>query len=76
MKAAVRIIRRLYNHISDLISKFPKATAVFNCTGFGARHLGRVEDKRVYPTKVCLPPKVSKGKKVGVRGNERTITRC
>jgi hypothetical protein len=58
IKAGVRIIRRSYNHIGDLISEFPKATAVFNCTGLGARHLGGVEDERVHPTKVCLPPEV------------------
>lgn len=30
---------------------FPHATAVFNCTGLGARLLGGVADELVYPTK-------------------------
>lgn len=53
IKAGVRIIRRSYDHIDDLVSDFPNATAVFNCTGLGARHLGGVKDERVHPTKVC-----------------------
>ncbi|KAI5298093.1 hypothetical protein KEM55_003820 [Ascosphaera atra] len=40
-----------YAHIEALFADFPETTAVFNCTGLGARHLGGVEDKAMYPTK-------------------------
>jgi len=48
----VRIIRRSYDHIDDLMFDFPNATTVFNCTGLGARNLGGVRDEKVHPTKV------------------------
>jgi hypothetical protein len=43
-----------------MMSDFPKATAVFNCTGLGARSLGGVKDEKVFPTKVYSPRKVNK----------------
>lgn len=49
----MNIIRRSYRHLNDLISDFPGVTAVFNCTGLGARHLGGVKDENVHPKKVC-----------------------
>ena len=54
IKAGVRIIRRSYDHINDLMSDFPNNIAVFNCTGLGARNLGGVKDEKVHPTKVCM----------------------
>ena len=50
-KTKVVFIRRQYKHINDLMHDFPRATVFFNCTGLGARHLGGVEDEKVYPTK-------------------------
>lgn len=52
IRRGVRFIRRSYDHIDDLISDFSGTTAVFNCTGLGARTLGGVEDKNLHPTKV------------------------
>jgi glycine/D-amino acid oxidase-like deaminating enzyme len=34
-----------------LTSDFPDASAVFNCTGLGARDLGGVNDENMHPTK-------------------------
>ncbi|KAH8703488.1 putative D-amino acid oxidase [Talaromyces proteolyticus] len=46
IKAGVRILRRSYKHIDDVMSDFPHASAVFNCTGLGARTLGGVQDEK------------------------------
>ncbi|KIV92712.1 hypothetical protein PV10_03984 [Exophiala mesophila] len=43
--------RKPYTHIDSVLDDFPQATAVFNCTGLGARLLGGVADELVYPTK-------------------------
>lgn len=51
LQTDVVFARRAYKHIDTLMSDYPAATAFFNCTGLGARHLGGVEDHAVYPTK-------------------------
>ncbi|KAJ9361527.1 hypothetical protein DTO027B9_688 [Paecilomyces variotii] len=51
LKNGVQFIKRAYNHIDHVFDDFPDAAAVFNCTGLGARTLGGVEDKNVYPAK-------------------------
>lgn len=58
IKRGVKVVRRSYGHVDSLMSDFPNTTAIFNCTGLGARHLGGVEDTKVHPTKASkiLPP--------------------
>ncbi|KAE8552664.1 hypothetical protein EYB25_004043 [Talaromyces marneffei] len=51
IKRGVKVVRRSYGHVDSLMSDFPNTTAIFNCTGLGARHLGGVEDTKVHPTK-------------------------
>lgn len=55
LKNGVQFIKRAYSHIDHVFDDFPDAAAVFNCTGLGARNLGGVEDKDVYPAKVRIP---------------------
>ncbi|KAL1863815.1 hypothetical protein Plec18170_000655 [Paecilomyces lecythidis] len=52
LKNGVQFIKRAYNHIDQVFEDFSDAAAVFNCTALGARNLGGVEDKNVYPAKV------------------------
>ncbi|KAL1868998.1 hypothetical protein Plec18167_008000 [Paecilomyces lecythidis] len=51
LKNGVQFIKRAYNHIDQVFEDFSDAAAVFNCTALGARNLGGVEDKNVYPAK-------------------------
>lgn len=54
LKNGVQFIKRAYSHIDHVFDDFPDAAAVFNCTGLGARTIGGVEDKNVYPAKVRI----------------------
>lgn len=49
LRSHVTFIRRSYDHVDTLMDDFPHATAIFNCTGLGAKHLGGVEDQSVFP---------------------------
>ena len=51
----IQIYRRAYDDISELVKDFPNAKAYFNCTGLGSYSLKGVEDKLLYPTRVCPP---------------------
>lgn len=51
LQLKVTLKRKPYTHIDSVMQDFPQATAVFNCTGLGARLLGGVADELVYPTK-------------------------
>lgn len=48
--------RQTYDDIRMLTKDYPNVEALFNCTGLGSYHLKGVEDKLLYPTRVCLPP--------------------
>lgn len=43
----------MFDSIDEMFTAFPSANAYFNCTGLGAYSLKGVEDKSVYPTRVC-----------------------
>lgn len=43
--------RETISDINEVLSKFPTAKAVFNCTGIGSYNLKGVEDKTMYPTR-------------------------
>lgn len=53
-RQGIEIRRGMFDSIDELFTAFPSANAYFNCTGLGAYSLKGVEDKRVYPTRVCL----------------------
>ncbi len=51
----IEIHRLSYSDIRELLSSYPDAKAFFNCSGLGSYHLKGVEDKLLYPTRVCPP---------------------
>jgi len=53
-RQGIEIRRGSFKSLDELFTAFPSASAYFNCTGLGAYSLGGVEDKNVYPTRVCL----------------------
>jgi len=55
LKRGVEIHRASVDDIRELFERFPNVKAVFNCTGLGSYSLKGVEDKLLYPTRVCIP---------------------
>ncbi|KAI5306076.1 hypothetical protein KEM56_002302 [Ascosphaera pollenicola] len=51
IRAEVSFVRKHYDHVDTLFADFPNATALFNCTGLGAKTLGGVNDAAVFPAK-------------------------
>jgi hypothetical protein len=51
-KAGIPIHRRIFHDIREVFKLYPRATAVFNCTGLGALTLRGVEDKKIYAARV------------------------
>ena len=56
LKKGVEIVRGSVGGIREVFERFPDAKAVFNCTGLGSYSLKGVEDKLLYPTRVCYCP--------------------
>lgn len=50
----IEIRRKIFTDIREVFALYPEAAAVFNCTGLGSITLGGVEDKMLYPARVCL----------------------
>lgn len=50
----IEIHRKIFTDIREVFNLYPEASAVFNCTGLGSFTLGGVEDKMLYPARVCL----------------------
>jgi hypothetical protein len=69
-RQGIEIRRGIFESLDELFTAFPSANAYFNCTGLGAYSLKGVQDKNVYPTRVCfcttLDPK--KGKLIQKQG--------
>jgi D-amino-acid oxidase len=55
LKRGIEMYRRTYDDIRELIKDYPIAKAFFNCTDLGSYRLKGVEDKLLYPSRVCLP---------------------
>jgi hypothetical protein len=53
LKNGIEILRASIDDIRDVFARFPDVEAVFNCTGLGSFSLKGVEDKLLYPTRVC-----------------------
>jgi D-amino-acid oxidase len=53
LKKGIEILRTSIDDIRDVFARFPDVKAVFNCTGLGSFSLKSVEDKLLYPTRVC-----------------------
>lgn len=49
----IEIRRKIFTNIREVFNLYPEASAVFNCTGLGSLTLGGVEDKMLYPARVC-----------------------
>ncbi|KAJ3008456.1 hypothetical protein HKX48_008511 [Thoreauomyces humboldtii] len=45
------VVQRDVKHVDELIDAEDAAPVLINCTGYGARKLGGVEDQHVYPTR-------------------------
>lgn len=48
----IEVHRKIFTDIREVFSMYPKASAVFNCTGLGSLTLGGVEDQMLYPARV------------------------
>lgn len=53
LKRGIEMQRLSVDDIRDVGKRFPGVKAVFNCTGLGSYSLKGVEDKLLYPTRVC-----------------------
>jgi hypothetical protein len=62
-RQGIEIRRGSFESLDELFTAFPSANAYFNCTGLGAYSLKGVQDKNVYPTRVCPGPKEVKHRK-------------
>lgn len=61
-----RMIRASLQDVSEIATYAPQVDAVVNCTGLGARELGGVADKAVFPTRgqlvIVRAPWVTEGR--------------
>lgn len=53
LQKGIQIRRAIVTDINELFAQYPNATAYFNCSGLGSYSLKGVEDKSLYPTRVC-----------------------
>jgi len=54
LKTGIEILRASIDDIREVSERYPGVKAVFNCTGLGSYNLKGVEDKLLYPTRVCF----------------------